>query len=132
VTGTDINRLENEYRTASPDSGVRLIAVFGSRARGDAVASSDWDIGVLADPGFDADALHAQLIAHLGTDRIDLVDLARASGQLRYRVARDGTPVFARDTDEWNRFRTDAVSFWCDAGPVLREAYAGILRELGP
>ncbi len=106
--------------------------MFGSRARNDARASSDWDIGFLADPGFDADGLLARLVGHLGTDRIDVVDLARASGQLRYRVACDGTPVFARDPDEWSRFWTDAVSFWCDAGPVLRQSYAGLLQELGP
>lgn len=106
--------------------------VFGSRARGDAVASSDWDVGVLADPGYDADALLARLTVRLAADRIDLVDLARASGQLRYRVAQDGRLIFARAPDEWSRFWTDAVSFWCDAGPVLRRAYAGLLQELGP
>lgn len=109
-----------------------MIAVFGSRARGDAAASSDWDVGVLGDPGFDADGLRAQLAEYFATDRIDLVDLDRAGGQLRYRVARDGKAVFVRDDGEWDRFWTEAVSFWCDAGPVLRRAYAGLLQELGP
>ena len=132
MADVDIARLRSEFHRTRPDHRVRLIAVFGSRARNDAHASSDWDIAFLADPGFDAGGLLARLIGHLGTDRIDVVDLARASGQLRFRVARDGTPVFARDPDEWNRFWTNAVSFWCDAGPVLRQAYAGILQELGP
>jgi len=36
----------------------------------------------------------------------------------------------AQNEDEWERFRTDAVSFWYDAGPVLTEAYDSTLREL--
>ncbi|MDO8835324.1 MAG: nucleotidyltransferase domain-containing protein [Vicinamibacterales bacterium] len=132
MADSDIARLRSEFNRTRPDNQVRLIAVFGSRARDDARASSDWDIAYLADPGFDADGLLGRLTGLLGTDHIDLVDLARASGQLRYRVARDGAPVFARDPGEWHRFWTEAVSFWCDAGPVLRQAYAGILQELGP
>jgi predicted nucleotidyltransferase len=108
-----------------------MLALFGSRARGDGTASSDWDIAVLAGPGFDADALLAQLTERLAPDRVDLVDLTRASGQLRYRVARDGRPVFLSDPGEWPRFWIDAVSFWCDALPVIRGAYAGVLQELG-
>lgn len=127
-----IHRLQDEYRTVGPDPRVRLIAVFGSRARGDAEASSNWDIGFLADPGFDPDDLLGQLTASLETTRIDLVDLSRASGQLRYRAAHDGQVVFARNADDWHRFWTEAVSFWCDAGPILRGAYAGLLQDLGP
>lgn len=124
--------LRDEYLRGTPDGRIRLLVVFGSRARDEARASSDWDLGVVAEPGFDVDSLRATLAGLLRTDHVDLVDLSRASGQLRYRVARDGVPVYTRNPGEWRSFWTDAVSFWCDAGPVLRRAYAGVLEELGP
>jgi predicted nucleotidyltransferase len=58
--------------------GVRLGVVFGSRARGDATVASDWDIGIVGDADLDHDALLADLVRTLDTDRIDLVDLERA------------------------------------------------------
>lgn len=113
-------------------SRLRLLVLHGSRARDDARADSDWDFGYLADEGFDPDALLAELATLLRADRIDLADLARASGQLRYRVARDGVVIHARDSAEWERFWMEAVSFWCEAGVVLQAAYDGALRELRP
>lgn len=132
MTDGDARAIEDAISAIGPAPGLRLLVVFGSRARRDAGPSSDWDIGVLGDSGFDVDSLRAPLTERLGTDRIDLVDLTRASGQLRYRAARDGRPVFTRTPDEWSRFWMEAVSFWCDAGPVLGPAYRGVLLELGP
>jgi predicted nucleotidyltransferase len=111
--------------------GLRLLALHGSRSRDDARVDSDWDFGYLAGDGFDPDALLAGLAEVLHADRIDLADLTRASGQLRFRVAREGVVIYARDDAEWERFWMEAVSFWCDAGPVLRAAYDGALQDLG-
>ena len=56
-----------------------------------------WDFGYIGERGLDVDGLLAQLIETLGTDRVDFVDLDRASGLLRYRaVASDGS-VFTYD-----------------------------------
>lgn len=112
--------------------GLQLLVLFGSRARGDHAGGADWDIGYLGDEGFDADALLADLVAGLGTERVDLVDLRRASGLLRYRAARDGRAVFSATGDAFERFWFEAVTFWCDAGPVLQSGYAEVLAELGP
>jgi hypothetical protein len=112
--------------------GLRLLVLHGSRSRDDSSVDSDWDFGYLADEGFDPDALVAGLAKALQADRIDLADLTRASGQLRFRVARDGVVIYSCDDAEWERFWMEAVSFWCDAGPVVRAAYDGALQELGP
>lgn len=109
---------------------LRLLILFGSRARGDAGDRADWDFGYLADAGFDPDSLLADLARVLGVDRVDLVDLARAGGQLRYRAARDGRVLFEARRREFARFWTEAVTFWCDAAPVLGRAYAGVLERL--
>ena len=118
-------------RLAHRQPGLRLLLLFGSRVRGDATARSDWDLGYLAEPDFDAAEFLAQVVEILGTDRVDLVDLAHAGGQLRFRAAQDGRVVYAADSKVYARFWLDTVSFWCDAGPVLRAGYAHVLASLG-
>jgi len=123
-------RADTVRRIAHETPGLDLLVLHGSRSRDDARPDSDWDFAYLCGDGFDPDAMLARLADALDSDRIDLADLARAGGQLRFRVARDGHVVYSRREGEWDRFWTGAVSFWCDAGPVLREAYDGALQEL--
>jgi predicted nucleotidyltransferase len=104
--------------------------LFGSRARGDANARSDWDFGFVATAAFDAAALLAGLVAALDTEAIDLVDLERASGLLRFRAARDGQVIFEAEPRIGERFRLDAVHFWCDAAPLLERGYRDVLDRL--
>jgi hypothetical protein len=109
---------------------LRLLVLYGSRARQDARPQSDWDVGYVADEGFDPDALLLDLVTRVGTDRVDLVDLARAGGQIRYRAARDGRPLYEAETGVFQRFWLDAVGFWCDVEPVVRAGYADVLARL--
>ena len=109
---------------------LRLLLLFGSRARGDARERSDWDLGYLADEGFDADALLLDLVNALETDRIDLVDLARAGAQIRFRAAGDGRLLYQAEPRLFGKFRIDAVDFWCDVEPLLRDGYAQVLARL--
>ena len=123
---SDFNRV---VRLASyPD--LRLLVLFGSRARGDAADGADWDFGHVAGDQFRSDRLLADLTRAVKSDRIDLVDLTRAGGQLRYRAARDAQLLFESPPGQCARFWVDAVSFWCDAGSVLKRAYADVLDRL--
>jgi predicted nucleotidyltransferase len=108
------------------------LVLFGSRARGDARTTSDWDFGYLGAASLDMEGLLAALVTMLDTDRVDLVDLARAGGQLRYRVAADGRPVFERMPGAFARFRLEAVTFWCDAEAVITRGYDRVLEALRP
>ena len=111
-------------------SGVHALVLHGSRARGDAGASSDWDFGVLGDGDVDLAALSAALTRLLGTDAVDVVDLRRASALLRYRAARDGVVIVERRDETFRDFALEAVRFWCDAGPVIRAAQDDVLAGL--
>jgi predicted nucleotidyltransferase len=113
---------------AARHPGLSMLVLFGSRARGDAHASSDWDLGFIG--AVEQDRLLLDLVTVLGTDRIDLVDLERAGGVLRYRAARDGRVVFERSRAAFERFWLEAVHFWCDAYPVLQRGYDDVLAEL--
>lgn len=129
-------------RRVDAQSEIRLIAarhdellvlvLFGSRARGEAHEHSDWDFGYLAGDRFRPEVLFRELNELLHTDRIDLVDLRRSGGLLRFRAARDGVPLFERRTGDFDRFALDAVSFWCDAAPVIDRAYRALLEDMGP
>lgn len=104
--------------------------LFGSRARGDAAANADWDLGYVGTPALDVVGLLTALVDVLGTDRVDLVDLCRASGLLRYAAARDGRVVVEATPGLGDRFRLEAARFWCDASPVLMRGYEDILAGL--
>jgi predicted nucleotidyltransferase len=118
-------------RVAEPIPQLELLLLFGSRARGDAHPQSDWDFGYLAGEAMDPSGLLGAIVETIGTDRVDVVDLARASGLLRFRAARDGDVVYEATPRRAERFRLDAVLFWCDARPVLERGYAELLAELG-
>ena len=121
--------LDRLARLARGRAGLRLLLVFGSQARGDARDGSDWDLGYLGAAELDVEGLLADVVEVVGTERVDLVDLARAGAQLRYRAAAEGRQLYSADgAFEW--FWIAAVSFWCDAGPVIRAGYEGVLSSL--
>ena len=69
-------------------------------------------------------------MAAAGTEAIDLVDLDRAGGLVRFRAARDAVVLFEAIDGAFARFWFDAVSYWCDMGPIIRAGYEGILEDL--
>ena len=73
----------------------------------------------------------AALADAVGSARLALVDLARASGLLRYRAARDGVLVYEARPGNFDRVRFEAARFWFDAEPVLRPGYDAVLERLG-
>lgn len=113
-------------------AGLRLLVLLGSRARGDARETSDWDLGFLpvrdADEHVDLLALRADVVSLLGTDRVDLVPLAEVSAVLRRDAAAQGQLLAERETEAFVEFQVEATSYWCDVEPVVREAHADVLR----
>jgi predicted nucleotidyltransferase len=126
----DAIRLAALRDVAARHPALRLLLVHGSRARGDAHATSDWDLGYLADDALDVGLLHGELAQVLGTDAVDLVDLDRASALLRVEAARHGRVVVAHPPEVHQRFVLTATLFWCDAGPVIERAQAAVLASL--
>jgi predicted nucleotidyltransferase len=123
--------LDRVREMARAEPRLALLVLYGSRARGDAHATSDWDFGYLAEEGFDPSAFLAALVRTVECDEVDLVDLGRASGQLRYRAAAEGLVVHGRPA-VFEAFWFDAVSYWCDMQGVIRAEYARVLEGLSP
>jgi predicted nucleotidyltransferase len=117
-------------QAAARHPALTLIVLFGSRSRDDARSASDWDFAYEATQSLDPLALRADLADALGTDRVDVVPLDRASALIRYRVARDGVPLFERQPGTFARFWLTAVEYWCDVEPLVRAGHEEILAEL--
>lgn len=109
--------------------GLELLVLFGSRGRGDAHAGSDWDFAFRGARSLDMACLAADLAAALSSDHVDLVDLDLAGGLLRYRIARDGAPIYESHPRVFEQFWLDSVGFWCDARHVLEPSYEAILQR---
>lgn len=117
---------------ASKAPGLRLLVLHGSRARGTHRPDSDWDFAYLADESFDADDLLARLGEALGSNNIDLADLSRASGLLRFKAASEGQAVHEAQLGQFDAFRLAAAAAWCDMEPVLRRAFEARLESTTP
>lgn len=115
---------------AEEHPGLRLLVLIGSRATGQEHAGSDWDLGVLGGASLDVAALWSDAARVLGTDAVDVVDLGRASAVLRRDAAASGRPLFEREPGTFVAFQIEATGFWCDVGPVVREAHADVLRAV--
>ncbi|MCA9515235.1 MAG: nucleotidyltransferase domain-containing protein [Myxococcales bacterium] len=122
-------RLES---VAAAHPGLALLVLHGSRARGDAHAGSDWDFAFLADGDVDALQLRADLADAVGSDAIDLADLARSSALLRSRVSHDGRLLYEATPGRYDRERVPWVLAWLDMEPVVRRAHEAIMKGLIP
>ena len=122
--------LHGSVGVARAAAGLDLLVLYGSRARGDARPNADWDFGYVADGSMDAAGLLAALVEVLGDDDIDLVDLGRASGLLRFRAARDGLLVYESAPGAFDRYRLAAASFWCENAPIFERGYEETLKAL--
>lgn len=127
-----MTKVPSEIRDlASQTEGLDLLLLHGSRARGDDHPGSDWDFGWLGEREFDLLAFWGQLTAILKTDYIDLADLSRANGLLRYYAAVDGVLVYERDEGAFDEYRVRAVGFWLDIKDIVTPAREEFLAELG-
>jgi predicted nucleotidyltransferase len=127
MPGPDLRQVVDLARE-SP--GLELLVLFGSRARGESHPGSDWDFGYLGTAELDPDALLARLVLLLDTDRIDLVNLDRTNGLLRFRVASEGQTLFESRPGTFDDFWLEAVPFWWDMGPIFQAGYEDILQGL--
>jgi predicted nucleotidyltransferase len=116
---------------------VREAYLFGSWARGEARPNSDVDVAVYVDErdlevttfGYDAE-LATDVMAGLGTNRVDVVLLADAPPLLYHRVLRDGIRIMSRDLRETTVREGRALSRYCDYLPQLAKIDAAAARRL--
>ncbi|MBD1847540.1 DUF433 domain-containing protein [Cyanobacteria bacterium FACHB-63] len=95
---------------------LKLLVLFGSRARGDHDANSDWDFAFLCDEelrkqyekgGFDFLRILGvlQQIYKLGDDQIDAIEMKECSDVLAHNIAKDGQLLYELEPGEFERFQ---------------------------
>lgn len=128
-----IEKLQEEIQKgAALQPGLDLVVLHGSRARDDASPTSDWDFAFMGDDTVDVGQLTVDLTDATEGGAVDVADLRRAGGLLRYRVARDGVVLFDRNGQAFEAFVIAALRFWFDATPTLNRAYDQLLTEAAP
>jgi uncharacterized protein len=116
---------------------LKLLVLFGSRARGDHSPSSDWDFALLFDedlrqqyePGGGWNCFRSwgilQKILGLGDDEMDWVDLKDASDLLAHAIARDGVVIYEGEPRIFQRFKQNHLKSDAEMQQIRKE-----LRDL--
>jgi len=109
---------------------VRLLVLFGSRARGQYRPESDSDLAVLFHPAIaDRVAQLERVQDSISADStVDLVDLDEADPLLLREVAMDGKLLFEAYPGAFEEFRLRALKLYMDT-QWLRDAEAAALRS---
>ena len=96
---------------------LKMLVLFGSRARGDNHAKSDWDFAALYDEEIQKERIKDNPWAWFEVPRllgetfgipdnqIDVVELNKTSLLIAHFVARDGKLLYEKESGEFERFR---------------------------
>ena len=108
--------------------GVLLAYLFGSLSRGQ--AGHDIDLGILTrgEPAF---RLRGAITECLGTERVDLVDLRRASPMLRFEILRTGQLLYAADQALGERFELATLHVYRDTAWLRRQQRTYLQERMG-
>ena len=120
---------------------LQLLILFGSRARGEEHAESDWDFAVLYDPFLRQHYEHPgsqqfrgcrilQQQLGLADDRIDIVILNDCSEYLAHVIACDGHLLFEQQPGAFQTFRHSALKSRVELSQMETQERAELEREL--
>lgn len=121
---------------------LRLLVLFGSRARGDHFPSSDWDFALLFDEelrqqyelggGWNCYRSWSvlQQILGLGDDEMDWVDLKNASDLLAHEIAQDGVAIYEGEPGLFEQFRQKSLMTQQQLKAIRREQKVEIAAAL--
>lgn len=117
---------------------LKMLVLFGSRARGDTHAKSDWDFAALYDEELREESCRDRGLAwfevpgilgevfSLNSDEIDVVELHRCSQPIAHFIGRDGILLYEKDSGEFDKFI--ATYLLNDAG--LKELEHQLLQNI--
>ncbi|MCT7995786.1 type VII toxin-antitoxin system MntA family adenylyltransferase antitoxin [Laspinema olomoucense] len=111
---------------------LKMLVLFGSRARGDFHSESDWDFAALYDEEIRKKHIEKSFwnwlevpgllieLFNISEDKIDVVELNKSSSIISHFIARDGKLLYERNPGEFKRFKERAL---------LESAQIKIIRE---
>jgi len=121
---TDLKTLSHQLPEKIPY--LKMLVLFGSRARGDTHVKSDWDFAALydeemrkkcvGDSGFGWWEVPDKLgkIFLINSDNIDVAELNKCSPLLGFQVARDGQLLYEQNSGDFIKFQMKAWKIYAD------------------
>jgi len=91
----------NIQQVVSSLPGLKLVYLFGSRAREQSDSQSDWDIAILTESPVNSTKcweLAQEIALKLDAD-VDLIDLTKASTVFRLQIVSDGILLYGKEYD---------------------------------
>jgi uncharacterized protein len=125
---TSVDVIRKKLAPLFEEEGLQLVLLFGSVAAGTVHRKSDIDLGLLFEKPVDLLALTNRVIRLLHTDRVDVVDLRRASPPLNFSVAKKGRLLYERSSSVYNEFCSLAFRRYVDS-KKLRDRRAEVIRR---
>lgn len=120
---------------------LRLLILFGSRAKGKAHEDSDYDFALLYDRemyevskrnGLSWFSLYSKLedIFGLPSGKVDIVDLNKCSEIFAHIIARDGKLIYERESGEYDAFIKRSLKTPDEVKKIRREEREKLRIEL--
>jgi predicted nucleotidyltransferase len=110
------------------EPGLQIVLLFGSRVSGRVHSGSDIDLGILFDSPVDLVRMTSRVTGLLHTERVDLVDLRRASPLLTFSAARQSDLLYERSAGLFNQFFSLSFRRYIDT-KKLRDAQKKIIQN---
>jgi len=110
------------------EKGLKLVLLFGSSVTGNRHSRSDIDLGFLFDGELDILTLTNKVIRLLKTDKVDVVDLKRASPLLKFSASRNSEILFEKTPGLYNAFSSLAFRRYVDT-KKLRDAQHSVVLD---
>lgn len=117
MSNLSLNHLKNlsgELKEKIPD--LKMLILFGSRARGNTHSKSDWDFAILSGESLNYLEIYGILadIFKISDDKIDLVNFKNSSPLLDYHIAKDGKVIYEHQPEEFIKFQMKACKIYAD------------------
>ncbi len=115
------NEQQNKIQEIGRSHDLKLLVLYGSRAKGTANVQSDVDVAVLGNQGIDADGYSAlyQELSKLFGNTLDLKSLHNTNVLFKYQVMKDAILLYGKHLD-FVKFKVYAVNAYVDAKSLFR------------
>jgi len=128
IVNLTIEDIRNRLEPLHHDTGLQLIVLFGSLAKGRRNIRSDMDLAFLYSVPFDIVQLTNRVSQLLCSDAIDVVDLRTASPLLKFSAMQNGKALYERSPGTFSSFYSLAFRRYIDT-KKLRDAQRLMVRN---
>ena len=129
------NKKEENIKDIAEKYGLKLLLLFGSRAKDEKYIreDSDFDIAYLSEKDLDANReieLNCDLINIFGSDKVDLVNIKKAQPLLLFAITNDCKVLFEKTFFIFSSLRVCAFRRYIDTKPFYEEKFIHLHEKI--